>query len=977
MAFPSLGHSGSREVIPLSSSVLAVDALDGQGQEVKDQRLRSKQLNMLGKGFLLGVLTSGCAWIVLSMLGVVQWGPAASTNGTPQSADMSEITVLTGTNVFSQIDPTLLEACRKRTEQSATDDWDAIGVQASVVNKSVVNAFHQLGLWRMTTCKPKLPGMPWDASDFLQGGPSVHYLHAHHKFASDCESETFKLHFFVERSGELDDSSFVVEMSHDFATDMYRMIRTEPGVCDITPGAASAPRAVSNKAALVKEAAHFAVAELNYIRSVTAGCKNKAVYELVTSNPVKSVIAQVTQGIQYNMILHITNGQSGRFLNLPVVVIEQLYNNRKVRQLVWTSNVTEPKWCHLEQIWDEGSAPTWATFGNDKSQRRLGKDTIIDPQSIGGALDEDATELRVAQKELLRPRRLGLPPTSRPPLINRHIRTGGVGVNWDPRGNECFAKVLVYDQGNCGSAYANAVAQMIGIRLCLEQHGRRLAETQVVEGRKLGAIDCEDTPGWVDASGLNCLWFQAHDKGCFELADDGPWVGEQSTNCLGSCPLYCAKINEPPSTCSDSTIWSAKVEGEFGKNCKWYHTSDPGCFQSPDVGQRTYCKKTCGTCQPETQFTDPWPVAWKQYMPSVNDIAQCANSNGDMNQCDGGTMGSVWNNWMRRLERNLWTMSEYCMPYTMKCLQSDGVINPFHEGECDVYNSWKSDWHKPCSCIPPHKKELAHRLQCPTEDAVGECAISVPSSFFIVKAVGQGLDIADAVTNMQRHILEFGPVYASFTATDEFVTFWDNVKPDQTVVFTGGGIKIGGHAVILLGWGTAEPELVDYWIFRNSWGPHAQMSGYGYYQRGVNLNGIETTVGATMPVTSFPDWAEPVCNVNKWWLSWISMKGGTLNSYKVHYQVACSEDSTMKAFFSHRLSGRDQVSAGIKGMWQEGIEIKARQEFTLVAELVDLDFGLSDGQQWLALEATDSAGNVGKESIFTEIPARPGANKFD
>merc|ERR1719316_2492180 len=111
-------------------------------------------------------------------------------------------------------------------------------------------------------------------------------------------------------------------------------------------------------------------------------------------------------------------------------------------------------------------------------------------------------------------------------------------------------------------------------------------------------------------------------------------------------------------------------------------------------------------------------------------------------------------------------------------------------------------WHKPCSCIAAPEKELALRLQCPTEDAVGECAINVPSSFFIVKAVGQGLSITDAVLNIQRHILEFGPVYASFTCTDKFVTFWNNAKSDEVVVFTGEGNRIGGHAVILVGWGT-------------------------------------------------------------------------------------------------------------------------------------------------------------------------------
>ena len=115
------------------------------------------------------------------------------------------------------------------------------------------------------------------------------------------------------------------------------------------------------------------------------------------------------------------------------------------------------------------------------------------------------------------------------------------------------------------------------------------------------------------------------------------------------------------SVCSDSTTWSIFGKGTY--NCAMFATKDPGCTKYKDYGQRTHCKKACGTCPAavnQNSNSNPWHGALYEYMPSVNDLAQCANNNGKMQGCNGGNTLGVWNNWMQKLSRPLWRMGEKC-----------------------------------------------------------------------------------------------------------------------------------------------------------------------------------------------------------------------------------------------------------------------------------------------------------------------------
>ena len=83
---------------------------------------------------------------------------------------------------------------------------------------------------------------------------------------------------------------------------------------------------------------------------------------------------------------------------------------------------------------------------------------------------------------------------------------------------------------------------------------------------------------------------------------------------------------------------------------------------------------------------------------------------------------------------------------------------------------------------------------------------------------------ADDKETRRRKIMEdiftYGPITTGFTVYNSFYQFF---KQNPTGVYTTesqppGDLPIGGHAVVVLGWGTDEATGVFYWLARNSWG---------------------------------------------------------------------------------------------------------------------------------------------------------------
>ncbi|KHJ94250.1 papain family cysteine protease [Oesophagostomum dentatum] len=92
---------------------------------------------------------------------------------------------------------------------------------------------------------------------------------------------------------------------------------------------------------------------------------------------------------------------------------------------------------------------------------------------------------------------------------------------------------------------------------------------------------------------------------------------------------------------------------------------------------------------------------------------------------------------------------------------------------------------------------------------------------------------------IRKEIMKNGPVQASFDVYEDFGQYRGGIYKHL------GGMRRGGHAVKLLGWGTENGT--DYWLLANSWGRHWGENG-GYFRmiRGINDCSLESQITAGM-----------------------------------------------------------------------------------------------------------------------------------
>jgi cathepsin B len=93
---------------------------------------------------------------------------------------------------------------------------------------------------------------------------------------------------------------------------------------------------------------------------------------------------------------------------------------------------------------------------------------------------------------------------------------------------------------------------------------------------------------------------------------------------------------------------------------------------------------------------------------------------------------------------------------------------------------------------------------------------------------------------IMESIYNEGPVEACFTVYSDFMHYQSGVYSHVT------GSELGGHCIVLLGWGTTSAG-VDYWIAQNSWGNSWGLNGYFWIKRGADECGIEHEVFSIMP----------------------------------------------------------------------------------------------------------------------------------
>lgn len=105
------------------------------------------------------------------------------------------------------------------------------------------------------------------------------------------------------------------------------------------------------------------------------------------------------------------------------------------------------------------------------------------------------------------------------------------------------------------------------------------------------------------------------------------------------------------------------------------------------------------------------------------------------------------------------------------------------------------------------------------------------------------------VEDIQREILEFGPVTAGMEVYSDFLTYSAGVYTQQSEDV------VGAHAITLIGWGTTS-DGTDYWIAENQWGTSWGEDGYVRIKRGTNEVGIEQYIYAGRPNATGVEFAE-------------------------------------------------------------------------------------------------------------------------
>ena len=149
------------------------------------------------------------------------------------------------------------------------------------------------------------------------------------------------------------------------------------------------------------------------------------------------------------------------------------------------------------------------------------------------------------------------------------------------------------------------------------------------------------------------------------------------------------------------------------------------------------------------------------------------------------------------------------------------------------------------SCMPYQFAPCAHHVDptpgyptCPPEGTYSAtCAKSCSEDGYGTdynddKFTGAKVNTLNSVSDIQAWLQSTGPVSAAFSVYDDFPTYSSGVYTHQS------GSLLGGHAVLIVGWGTEDGQ--DYWLVKNSWNENWGDGGFFKIARGNNECGIES-----------------------------------------------------------------------------------------------------------------------------------------
>ena len=227
-----------------------------------------------------------------------------------------------------------------------------------------------------------------------------------------------------------------------------------------------------------------------------------------------------------------------------------------------------------------------------------------------------------------------------------------------------------------------------------------------------------------------------------------------------------------------------------------------GAFGATEAMTDRHCIATEGAEQPYLASSDP-----------LSCCSECGQG------CDGGTLPEVWQYWT---DTGIVTGGPYgtnstCFPYQFPSC-SHHTDDPSH------------------SCSAAQTVAESCPASCPNQ-------LYTALTFSQDKHYGQSAYQLSSVRDIQLDILQHGPVEAAFVVYSDFPAYHSGVY-HRTVY---GEAALGGHAIVIKGWGVDEASGVEYWLCVNSWDVSWGERGTFKIRRGVNECGIEEMVYAGLP----------------------------------------------------------------------------------------------------------------------------------
>jgi hypothetical protein len=242
---------------------------------------------------------------------------------------------------------------------------------------------------------------------------------------------------------------------------------------------------------------------------------------------------------------------------------------------------------------------------------------------------------------------------------------------------------------------------------------------------------------------------------------------------------------------------------------------------------------TCSERIPDSSLIPPPELDWRQLRP------QCVMPVRDQGQC-----GSCW---AFASARSL--AHRFCI---LDAQHPALVLSPQHQVDCDrgCYTNHPDICQSGCA---GGYLDLTWRYlrdngtvseACQPYAAVdqpchGEACFPNPSEpFHKFRSVDRYT--VRTVLNIQREIMQYGPVMAGLMIYSDFLIY------SGGIYMRGSGTQAaGGHAVSLIGWGTEAG--IDYWIAENQWGQSWGEDGFFRIRRGTNEVGIEEFIHTGRP----------------------------------------------------------------------------------------------------------------------------------